>query len=185
MNNKQTNIDIFKMRVELLKKQIVLCTKSITKGIKDAKHAKSENDKKAILDQLTTTRRSLDNYRQVLDDLTYAFVKSRPVESKKIVSKFGYKTPEGFLRDREKDIQPSLNEMMELITTGYNFINTVYQTKYGEDGKKHIIRNMGIVTGVNKKVSKGPSFRVGSNPAISYDDERQVQSAVVSASRHR
>ena len=49
MNNKQTNIDIFKMRVELLKKQIVLCTKSITKGIKDAKHAKTENDKSAIL----------------------------------------------------------------------------------------------------------------------------------------
>ena len=184
MNNKQTNIDIFKMRVELLKKQIVLCTKSITKGIKDAKHAKTENDKRAILEQLTATRRSLDNYRQVLDDLTYAFVKSRPVESKKIVSKFGYKTPEGFLRDREKDIQPSLNEMMELITTGYNFINTVYQTKYGEDGKKHIIRNMGIVTGVNKKTGNA-AFRVGTNPFISYDDERQVQSAVVSASRHR
>lgn len=188
MNNNGTSLDKFKNNVGLIKKQIVKATKDVSKAIRDVKHAKSENDKQALLVLISKRRKDLESYKLTLDDLTYAFVKSRPFYGQKIVSKFGYKTVDGYLADKQNGDQPSLKRMMEVITTGLLYIPTIYSYSWTEDGRKVLNRDFSKAD-MSTKVQRDPDY---SKPAFSSGDPikdthdvRMVASVVSSASRHR
>jgi hypothetical protein len=187
MNNNDTALDRFKRNVETIKKQIVSCTKEISKAIRDTRKAKSENDKKSLLELVSRKRKDLESYKLALDDLTYAFIEARPYFGKKIVSKFGYKTVEGYLADKQNGEQPSLREMMEVITVGLGYLPTIYSYSWDEDGVKRLHRNFDVINQV--KQYQRPNFTEpvfsSSDPIKDVHDAKMVAGVVASASRHR
>lgn len=187
MSKDLTVVDKLKRNVDNLKKQIVNSTKYEMKLIRDCKHAKSENDRKALLDKIRNVRHTLESYRQALDDLTYAFVKSRPMYGMKIVSRFGYKTTEGYLEDKQKGDMPSLSRMIDLIANHSMYIPSVYKYTYNEQGQRVIERHFGIIdkTGLYKPyIDAEPVFATG-DPLKDVHDTRATAGIVSSGSRHR
>ena len=182
-----TPIEKFGKCVELVKNQIITNTKLVTRMVRDLKHAKSENDRKTLLDQISERRRYIDCYRLALDDLTYAFVKSRPMYGKKIVSRFGYKTTEGYLADKQNGVMPSLRDIMELITTGSYYITSAYKYSYDENGKRVLTRNFSILerTSLYRPEERGTPLFSSGDPTKDVHDTKEVADIVSSASRHR
>ena len=187
MKNNDTALEKFKRNVEIIKKQIILNTKEVTKALRDVKNAKSENDKKALLEHISQKRKDLESYKLALDDLTYAFIKARPFYGKKIVSRFGYKTVEGYLADKQNGEQPSLHEMMEVITTGLFYIPNIYEYAWDQDGVKRLHRNFELVS--NKNLYRNDSFSEpvfsSGDPIKDTHDAKMVADLVSSASRHK
>ena len=187
VSNNNTAIDKFRNNVEIIKKRISSCTKEVSKAARDAGKAKTENDKKALLELASKKRKELESYILTLDDLTYAIVQEKPFYGQKIVSRFGYKTVEGYLQDKQKGEQPSLKEMMELISSGIHYIPGVYRYYWDENGVKRLNRNFEVVNAVNAYQRQNftePLFASG-NPVIDTHDTKTVAGIVSSAARHR
>ena len=187
MAKELTPIDKFGKCVELIKNQIVTNTKLVTRMIRNLKHAKSENDRKALLNQISERRRYIECYRLALDDLTYAFVKYRPEYGKKIVSRFGYQTTEGYLADKQNGVMPSLREIMELITTGSYYITSAYKYSYDEEGRRVLTRNFSTFekAGLYRPGEQRELLFSSGDPTKDVHDTKQVAGIVSSGSRHR
>ena len=96
MAKSEQTLDVFRTRVELLKKDIIRSIKLETKLLRDCNKAKTDNDKAALLDKIKNVRHHIYSYRTALNDLTYAFLqRHRGKDGLRIVSRFGYKTVEG------------------------------------------------------------------------------------------
>lgn len=189
-NNKNENkaLKVFKERVELIKRNIIDNLKLEMKLMKDSKKPKNENDKAAILDKMRKARASIECYRRALDDLTYAYIDAYRDKAERIYTRFGYKTAEGYLKDKEIGQMPKLATMIELITNHFIEIPQFYSFGYDYDkGGKVVNRNYKLI-GHNEYYqsnvrNSGPKLL--SNPSLSVKDTMIVEDAAKSGSRHK
>ena len=186
MSKTQQTLDVFRQRVEFVKRQIINSIKTEKKLMKESKNAKTDNDKKAILEKMQKARHQLYSYRTALNDLTYAYLMGhRGKDGQKIVSRFGYKTVEGYLEDKKTGIMPSLETIMDLIMNYYSYIGSFYKFEYGS--QTNVKRNTLFLDNLKKSIgqygSRNETQRLGSTPT--YDDIKKMRDAVESGVRHK
>lgn len=188
MKDKQT-VEKFRKNVKLLKKTIVKSVKHINQLIKDADHAKSENDRKAVMEKIRKMHHIVACYRTVLDDLAYAFMDyNKGNASMRIARRFGYKTVEGYLADKKNDnVMPRLSTVIELIANHYGDITRFYKFDY-TGPKVQVIRNHQLIDGTNDYLLYSRNSNVRRIPATPHyvsDYSRTISSSSESAAKHR
>ena len=187
MAKSEQTLDVFRKRIELMKKEIVRSIKLETKLLKDCKKAKSDNDKAALMDKIKRIRHHIYSYRTALNDLTYAFLqKNRGRDGLRIVSRFGYKTVEGYLEDKKTGSMPILEQIMDLILNYYSYIDSYYEFEYGSPNK--IKRNYMILDRLKRGASvyTGTQYQVQKIGTLTpYDDARKMRSSIESGLKHR
>ena len=185
MAKSEQTLDVFRTRVELLKKEIIRSIKLETKLLRDCNKAKTDNDKAALLDKIKNVRHHIYSYRTALNDLTYAFLqKHRDNDGLRIVSRFGYKTVEGYLEDKRTGIMPRLDEIMDLILNYFQYIDSYYEFGYGPQNS--IKRNTAIIERLKRGASVYTSTQRQSLDVFrTYDEVRKMRGAVDSGAKHR
>ena len=192
MNNKvdpgKQTVDKFKRSVVMVKAQIVENIKREQKYLKEIKHAKSDNDKNALMANIRQTRNVIEAYRTALNDLTYAFMQYNRIAGLKLAKRFGYQTVEGYLADKkDSDVMPNLGQMIELIANHYPAIPRFYKFDYSGPTKR-IIRNFSTLDRKDDYLIHSRTSGVRKIPDIpNYvsQDPRKIERAVQSGSRHR
>ncbi len=185
MAKSEQTLDVFRTRVEFLKKEIIRSIKLETKLLRDCKKAKTDNDKTALMDKIKNIRHHIYSYRTALNDLTYAFLqKHRDNDGLRIVSRFGYKTVEGYLEDKRTGIMPRLDEIMDLILNYFQYIDSYYEFEYGSQNK--VKRNTTII----ERLKRGASIYTNAQRQrldvfSTYDEVRKMRGAVESSAKHR
>ncbi len=181
-------VEKFRRNVELLKKTIVNNVKTINKLIKDADHAKSDNDRAAVMEKIKQARHVIACYRTALDDLTYAFMAHNRGAGMKIAKRFGYKTVEGYLADKKNaPAMPRLGTVIDLIANHYGEITRFY--KFNSSGPKmEVIRNFPIIDKTYDYTIYSRDSDVRRIPATPHyvsDYNRTIASGSMSAAKHK
>ena len=122
MNSQVADAKLLKQRVNSLKKLIITGLKTEIKLIKDTKKAASENDLKALREEIKKQHAAIVAYRLALSDLTYAYIQAFPHSSARLLRKLHYQTAEGYLADMAIGEMPDLQEMLELIINKFAYI---------------------------------------------------------------
>ncbi len=145
-------IERLRENVDYLKRQIVVNIKTEIPMVRKIRKVPLEADRDALNEQLAKMHHETKAYQQALDDLAIAFVKSRPTYGERIARKFGYKTIEGFLKDKEAENAPDLADMINLVVNYTIYIPEVYYVGRYPNGEKAISRNFDLL----KKMSVTP-----------------------------
>ena len=177
-------VDRLKSSVSLLKKEIVRNMRREFKVLKMIKNSQSDSDKEALSEEAKRLHQALKASAQALDDLTYAFVKERPMFSKKIISMFKYKTPEGFLADKEMGNMPELRSIIDIISNYSMYIPEIYQFGYDQTGQRTVVRDYSVIDKLERGKGAELEFATGD---IKFDvrNAKSTAAIVANGARHK
>lgn len=178
----------FKNKIDIIKGYVIENLKEETKLMRDSKHPKSDNDRKALLDKMKVIRTRIECYRRVLDDLTYAYIDAYRDRAERIYRRFGYKTAEGYLKDKEIGQMPKLATMIELITNHFIDIPRFYSFGYDYDTATKVVNRDYRLIGHSEYYdsrSRSGSPKHINNPEFMSSNFRMAQDIVKDGSKHK